>query len=321
MVERKIRGIIKSLEMTTKYDFLAIVGPTASGKTGKAVSLSRKLQAEIISCDSRQVYSGMDIGTGKDLDEYGEVKFHLIDVAEAGEKYNLYRFLKDFSSVYENMKSRNVFPVLCGGSGMYVEAVLSGISMPEVPPNPELRENLSHHNLEELSEILKEKKSLHNRTDIDTKKRAIRAIEIADYYEKHPEVSILADRTKVEKRNGLIIGVDIPREERRQKITQRLEKRLENGMIQEVETLLKKGVDKETLIYYGLEYKFITLYLAGNLTYEEMKKKLEIAIHQFSKRQMTWFRGMEKRGFPIHWISYNKDEEEFAEEVMSLLEA
>ena len=305
--------------MGNRFDMVAIVGPTASGKTSRAVDLAYEISGEILSGDSRQVYKGMDLGTGKDLEDYGDIEYHLIDVAEAGEKYNLYRYLKDFDIALSSIEKKSKFPILCGGSGLYVETALSGIALPEVPVNNALRERLKDYDLEELEKILRTKKTLHNITDIDNKKRAIRAIEICEYYEKNPASALSADKTAVKKRNALIIGVEIPREERRKRISSRLESRLKQGMVDEVKALMESGIDAESLIYYGLEYKFITLYLVGRLSYEEMKHQLEIAIHQFAKRQMTWFRGMERRGFEIHWLSHSLPKNEFNKEVKRLL--
>ena len=298
---------------------IAVVGPTASGKTKRAVSIARHFDGEIISADSRQVYAGMDLGTGKDLEDYHEIPYHLIDICEAGEKYNLHRFLSDFRKSYSDILSRGKMPVVCGGSGMYVENALNGLIMPEVPSNLELRDSLKNKSLDELTEILKQSKTLHNTTDVDTVQRAVRAIEIMEYYKEHPEQAELADKSKVQKLNSLVIGMDIPREERRRSISLRLHQRLDSGMVEEVKGLIDRGVDPEALIYYGLEYKFLTLYVIGKLTYDEMFNGLETAIHQFAKRQMTWFRGMEKRGTKIHWLPYNISEEKFIQEVSSLI--
>ena len=284
-----------------KYDLITILGPTASGKTSLAAALAYDLNAEIISGDSRQVYRKMDLGTGKDLDDYivngKQIPYHLIDIVDAGYKYNVFEFQRDFLKAYDDVCSRNVIPVLCGGTGMYIESVLKGYRLLPVPENPALRESLADRSLQELTEILSSYKELHNTTDVDTVKRAIRAIEIEEYYKQQ----------NVEARsfpvlNSLIIGVDIDRELRREKISNRLRQRLDNGMIKEIEDILNSGVSADDLIYYGLEYKYLTLYVTGKLSYEEMFHSLEIAIHQFAKRQMTWFRGMERRGFMIHWI-------------------
>ena len=281
---------------------LAVVGPTASGKTSLAVDLALAVPgAEVVSADSRQVYRGMDIGTGKDLAEYERdgivVPSHLLDIVDAGEKYNLFEFQRDFLSAYNDIKERGAFPVMCGGSGLYVESVLKGYKLLPVPENSQLREELEKKSLEELTALLSTYKTLHNNTDTDTKKRAIRAIEIEEYYRTCP-----AEERYFPEINCLTIGVSVDREVRRDRITRRLHERLENGMVDEVRGLLEKGVTTEQLMYYGLEYKYLTQYIVGELSYNDMVRGLEIAIHQFAKRQMTWFRGMEKRGVHIHWI-------------------
>lgn len=300
-------------------DSVTIMGPTASGKTSKAVALARELESEIISGDSRQVYIGMDIGTGKDLEEYGEIPYHLIDIIPAGQKYDLYRYVSDFHKVYNDMASRGLTPVICGGSGMYVETVLSGVKLPDVPENKELRESLRELSLQELTDILSSSKTLHNITDVDTCQRAIRAIEIQKYYAEHPIEASAANRKDVQPLNTLIIALDITREERRERISSRLRTRLDNGMVREVEMLLESGIAPDNLIYYGLEYKFLTLYVTGQMGYDEMVSKLETAIHQFAKRQMTWLRGMERRGFRIHWLPYNLSDFEFVDTVLSMM--
>lgn len=283
-------------------DLITILGPTASGKTSLAVALAHHLDTEIISADSRQIYRSMDIGTGKDLSEYTidgkTIPYHLIDICPPGYKYNLFEYIRDYRNVYNEIVARGKTPILCGGTGLYIEAVLKGYSLPPVPENKALRETLSNKSLPELEAILKTYKTLHNQTDTDTCKRAIRAIEIAEYYSRQ-EPSILIPHP-VE--NALIIGVNIDRESRRARITQRLHDRLDQGMVAEVQGLLEQGIDPEALIYYGLEYKYITEYLIGRTTYDQMVSLLEIAIHQFAKRQMTWFRGMERRGFSIFWL-------------------
>ena len=298
---------------------ITILGPTASGKTTLAAHLAARLgDAEIISADSRQVYRGMDIGTGKDLADYHvegkDIPYHLIDICEAGEKYNLFRFQQDFHKAYDEILSRHHRPILCGGTGLYIESVLKGYKMEAVPENPELREQLKDCSLHELKKILEGYKTLHNVTDLDTTKRAIRAIEIQAYYREHGTLE-----REFPAIDSLIIGVDIERELRRQRISERLRHRLEQeDMVGEVQRLLKH-VPAEDLIYYGLEYKYLTLYCLGELSYDEMVKQLEIAIHQFAKRQMTWFRGMERRGFTIHWIQSTLPLEERVEAVLSLL--
>jgi len=283
-------------------DLICVLGPTASGKTKYAVNLALQIGGEIISADSRQVYRGMDIGTGKDLADYEvngiRVPYHLIDIVEAGEKYNLFRYQKDFLRVYRDIRERGKIPILCGGSGLYIEAVTKGYSFAEVPENIELRKDLEQMSMEELVRKLESMKSLHNKTDIDTKKRVIRAIEIEIYQQDNPEMIILEGFPIVTR----FIGMMISREERVRRIDQRLEERLRNGMIEEVKTLLDKGIAPDDLIYYGLEYKYVTLYLTGYLEYVEMVEKLKVAIHQFAKRQMTWFRGMERRGVKIEWV-------------------
>ncbi len=296
---------------------IVITGPTASGKTRRAVDLARAIDAEIISADSRQIYRGMDIGTGKDIEEYGEVPVHLIDICPAGYKYNLYEFLRDFGRASEEIESRGRRVILCGGTGLYVESVLKGLRLPEVPENPELRRSLEGRSLEELTEILASMKALHNVTDVDTAKRAIRAIEIQTYYSEHLDAAKQAEPHPLT--DAVVIGVGIDRESRRRRITERLHARLEAGMVDEVRRLLDSGIPADDLIYYGLEYKFLTLYLTGKMTYEEMSGGLEIAIHQFAKRQMTWFRGMENRGFPINWLPFDLPAEEFTARALELI--
>lgn len=295
---------------------IVITGPTASGKTGKAVALAREIGAEIISADSRQLYRGMDLGTGKDLDEYGDVPYHMIDICPAGYKYNLYEYLRDYQACYDDITSRGKPVVLCGGTGLYVESVVKGIQLPPVPHNSELREQLAGKSLEELTDILRHYKTLRNNSDIDTPKRAIRAIEIATYYHNNPHLKAQTEPHPLA--DALVIGISIDREARRQRITQRLHARLKDGMVDEVRSLIESGVDPEDLIYYGLEYKYITMHVTGQLTYDEMFSQLEIAIHQFAKRQMTWFRGMERRGTHIHWLPYDMPCDRFVEAVLQL---
>lgn len=282
-------------------DFITILGPTASGKTGVAVKLAAEIDAEIISADSRQVYRRMDLGTGKDLEDYcingKNIPYHLIDIAEPGTKYNVYEYQKDFLQAYNDIRSRGKKVIVCGGTGLYLESVLRSYRLSPVPQNPELRENLSGKSLEELTHILSQYKTLHNTTDVDSAQRAIRAIEIAEYY-KHTPI----DDRPFPTLNSYVIGIDVDRETRRQRISARLKQRLDNGMVDEVKRLLAEGIPADDLIYYGLEYKFLTLYAIGEMSYEEMFRQLEIAIHQFAKRQMTWFRGMERRGIEIHWM-------------------
>lgn len=302
---------------------ITILGPTASGKTALAAALAYKIGAEIISADSRQVYSGMTVGTGKDLDDYvvngRQIKYHLIDIARPGDKYNIYEYQRDFHKVYAELAQRGVMPILCGGSGLYIETVLKGYSLSTVPQNPELRQRLSGKTLEELTEILVDLKArnnscMHNRSDVDTAQRAVRAIEIEEYNLHHP-----SSNTEFPPVESVIIGVDIDRESRRARITERLRQRLEHGLVEEVEGLLESGVSTEDLIYYGLEYKYVTEYVTGRTTRDEMFKGLEIAIHQFAKRQMTWFRGMERRGFTINWVDWHMSMDEKLEYIMKLI--
>ncbi len=297
---------------------LVITGPTASGKTALAVAVARRVGGEIVSADSRQVYCGMDIGTGKDIEEYGDVPVHMIDIVPAGHKYNLYEYLRDANEAIDGIRSRGRLPIVAGGTGLYVEALLNGLRLPEVPADEALRASLADKSLDELAAILAEKKSLHNRTDIDTVKRAIRAIEIADYYERHPDEAEHTTPHPVE--GAVTICVDIARDERRRRITDRLHRRLEQGMVDEVRRLIDSGIDPEDLIYYGLEYKFITEYVIGRRDYDSMVTGLETAIHQFAKRQMTWFRGMERRGFTLHYLPYDMPADEFADKVAEMLE-
>ena len=298
---------MKSFETKDKAgSLITILGPTASGKTSLAAHLAYEIDAEIISADSRQVYRGMTIGTGKDLEDYvikdRQIPYHLIDICEPGTKYNLFRYQEDFIKVYADMMQRGKQAVLCGGTGLYIESVLKGYHLSPVPQNQELRDALANKSLEELTEMLKRLKQksgsmMHNKTDVDSCQRAIRAIEIETYNLEHPT----EDRTfpAIE---SIIIGVTIDRDARRAKISGRLQKRLDSGMIDEVKGLLDSGIPAADLIYYGLEYKYITEYIIGKIGFEEMFRRLEIAIHQFAKRQMTWFRGMERRGFTIHWV-------------------
>ena len=299
-----------------KYDLITILGPTASGKTPLAAALADKLGTEIISGDSRQVYRRMDLGTGKDLVDYvvdgRPVPYHLIDIVEPGYKYNVFEYQRDFLKAYGEIVAKGKLPVLCGGTGMYIESVLKGYRLLPVPENPELRASLEGKTLEELTDILRRYKKLHNSTDVDTAKRAIRAIEIEEYYKQQPP-----EYREFPSLKSLIVGVDIDRELRREKITRRLKQRLEEGMVEEVRGLLAEGVSAENLIYYGLEYKFLTQYVIGELTFEEMFQQLETAIHQFAKRQMTWFRGMERRGFTIHWLDATLSMEEKLEQIIN----
>ncbi len=291
------------------YDLIAILGPTASGKTKLAASLAYILNTEIISADSRQIYKEMDLGTGKDLADYyvnGEkMPYHLIDIVEPGYKYNVFEYQRDFLKAYETIKEKKTLPIVCGGTGLYLESVLRGYKLLPVPENMELRKQLEDKSLTELTELLKQYKTLHNTTDVDTVKRAIRALEIEEYYACLP-----IEERSFPKLKSIVFGVKIDRELRRKQISNRLEQRLNEGMVEEVQQLLNKGISPDDLIYYGLEYKYLTLYLIGQLSYNEMFRELEIAIHQFAKRQMTWFRGMERRGINIYWIDYNLPLEE-----------
>ena len=303
-----------------KYDLIAILGPTASGKTTLAAHLAAKLHTEIISADSRQVYRRMDLGTGKDLADYeveGQpIPYHLIDIAEPGTKYNVFQYQQDFLRAYKDIADKGKLPIVCGGSGLYIESILRGYRMEDVPENKALRQQLEGKSLAELTEILKQYRTLHNTVQTDTAKRAIRAIEIADFYEQHG-ISQTAEGNQP-LFHPLVIGVRIDRELRREKISRRLRQRLDEGMVDEVRNLLAEGIAAEDLIYYGLEYKFLTLYVIGQLSYEEMVSQLEIAIHQFAKRQMTWFRGMERRGVEIHWIEATLPMEEKIKTIMDL---
>ncbi len=300
------------------FNLLCIIGPTACGKTALAVRLAAEFGGEVISADSRQVYRGMDIGTGKDIEEYvwqgKPVPYHLIDVVAAGSKYNVFEYQKDFVRVWEDCRRRAVFPVLCGGSGLYVEAVLKAYKLLAVPVNEALRETLKGKSIEELAQILSTYRKLHNVTDVDTVKRAVRAIEIEEYYRTHPQ-----EESGFPELRPLIVGVEVDREERRRRITERLHARLKNGMVEEVEKLLVGGIAPEDLIYYGLEYKYITLYLTGKTDYETMVERLNVAIHQFAKRQMTWFRKMEREGMQIRWIDGGLPLEEKVERVRAWL--
>lgn len=300
------------------YQLITILGPTASGKTTFAAALAERLDTEIISADSRQIYRSMDLGTGKDLADYTvngkNIPYHLIDICDPGYKYNVFEYQHDFYRAYQAIKEKGKLPILCGGTGLYIEAVLKGYKLLDVPQNPELREQLKDKPLTELEQILAGYKVLHNKTDVDTAQRAIRAIEIEEYYKNEAP-----DSNEYEPVNSLVIGIHIDRELRREKISRRLRARLDEGMVEEVRNIIASGVDPEDLIYYGLEYKFLTLYVIGKLSYEEMVTQLEIAIHQFAKRQMTWFRGMERRGCKIQWIDASLPTEEKIQKVMALL--
>lgn len=300
------------------YELITIIGPTASGKTAFAAALAARLDTEIISGDSRQVYRSMDIGTGKDLADYvvdgKQIPYHLIDICNPGDKYNVFEYQHDFHKAFEEIRKKGKLPILCGGTGMYIESVLRGFKLLDVPQNPALRESLKGKSLAELEQILASYKVLHNKTDVDSAQRAIRAIEIEEFYKTEAP-----DKREYAPINSLIIGVDIDRNLRREKISKRLRARLDEGMVDEVRAILATGVKPEDLIYYGLEYKFLTLYIIGQLTYDEMVSQLEIAIHQFAKRQMTWFRGMERRGLHIHWLDATLPTDEKINNVLALI--
>lgn len=313
----------KAIDNMQNQKMITILGPTASGKTSVAAALALRTGGEIISADSRQVYRRMDIGTGKDLADYtiGDVHipYHLIDIAEPGTKYNLFQYQQDFHTAYNDIRSRGKLPILCGGTGLYIEAVLGGYSLSPVPQNQKLRESLEGKSLDQLTQMLVQLKqkngsNMHNRTDVDTAQRAIRAIEIETYNLEHP-----TPERQMPPVDSLVIGINIDRELRREKITRRLKARLEEGMCDEICSLIDGGVNPDDLIYYGLEYKFVTEYVVGRTSYEEMFRQLEIAIHQFAKRQMTWFRGMERRGYTIHWIDAAQSMDEKVEAIMSLM--
>lgn len=303
----------------SRYDLLIITGPTASGKTSLAAMVADGVGGEIISADSRQVYRRMDLGTGKDLNDYSvggkQIPYHLIDIAEPGYKYNVFEYQRDFLKVFSGLKERNVFPVVCGGSGMYIDSIVKGYRLFEVPPDTSLRHSLEKKTMEELTEILATYRKLHNTTDIDTKKRVIRAIEIEHFNSTSKE-----KQTSFPDLKSLIIGISVDRESRRRNISARLRQRLAEGMVEEVKRLLDEGLSEESMIYYGLEYKYITMFLMGRLSYDEMVHNLETAIHQFAKRQMTWFRGMERKGIKIHWIDGELPMDQKLDKVMNLLE-
>ena len=309
-----------SVLLKSNYDLLVVTGPTASGKTSLAATIAYMVGGEIVSADSRQVYRGMNLGTGKDYDDYTingtTIPCHLIDIVDPGYKYNVFEYQRDFNKVYSDLRKRKVFPIVCGGSGMYADSIITGYKMYEVPPDTGLRIELEKKSMDELREILLTFKDLHNNTDTDSKKRLIRAIEI-----EH------SSRNKGKTYNGfprvkaLLVGIMFDRETRRKKISERLRQRLNSGMVDEVKLLIDHGIDAETLIYYGLEYKYITFYLTGKISYDEMAKDLEIAIHQFAKRQMTWFRGMERKGLKINWIDGELPMEEKVKIVLDKLES
>lgn len=309
---------IMDLSKKPDCDILIITGPTASGKTSLSVALAARLNGEIISADSRQVYRKMDIGTGKDYDDYvyeGKViPFHLIDIVDPGYKYNVFEYQRDFLRTFNDLKKKGIFPVVCGGSGMYIDSIISGYRMIEVTPDHGLRASLERKTMDQLAAILSTYKKLHNKTDFDTKKRLIRAIEI-----EHHNVLHKAEKTDFPSLRVLVAGIMLDRDTRRKRISARLHQRLSSGMIDEIKKLLLDGISSDALIYYGLEYKYITLYLLGKLTYKEMVSELETAIHRFAKRQMTWFRGMERKGILIHWIDGELSMSEKVEKVLALM--
>ncbi|MBQ6161414.1 MAG: tRNA (adenosine(37)-N6)-dimethylallyltransferase MiaA [Prevotella sp.] len=310
--------------MTERRRLITILGPTASGKTSVAAHLAARIGGEIISGDSRQVYRRMDIGTGKDIADYTvdgvSIPYHLIDIAEPGTKYNLFQYQEDFHKAYNDITARSKTAILCGGTGLYIEAVLKGYNLSPVPQNQILRDKLSDKSLDELTAMLIELKqrnhsTMHNQTDVDTCQRAIRAIEIETYNLEHP-----TEERALPAVEATVIGIDISREDRRQRISNRLKARLDEGMIDEIKGIINSGVDADDLIYYGLEYKYVTEYVVGKISYDEMFTQLEIAIHQFAKRQMTWFRGMERRGTHIHWIDYRLPMEEKVNEIIRIVD-
>jgi tRNA dimethylallyltransferase len=301
-----------------KYDLLVITGPTASGKTSLAAVLALRLNGEIISADSRQLYRQMNLGTGKDYSDYivegKQIAFHLIDIADPGYRFSVFEYQREFKKVLEDLRTRDKFPVVCGGSGMYIDSIVSGYRMIEVPPDPAFRASLENRSIKELTEILSSFRNLHNKTDTDTKKRAVRAIEIERYISQTK-----GNQKQFPEINPLIVGVLFSREKRRSRISERLRRRLEEGMVDEVRQMLDRGISPETLIYYGLEYKYITLYVTGKISYDEMYGSLETAIHQFAKRQMTWFRGMERKGVKINWIDGELSMEDKVQMILELL--
>lgn len=301
-------------------EMITLLGPTACGKTTLAVALAARLGTGVISADSRQVYRRMDIGTGKDLSDYllpdgRRVPCYLTDIVEPGYRYNVFEYQRDFLTVYQRLRADGQLPVLCGGTGMYIEAVLRGYRLVSVPVNEPLRADLEGKSLEELTAILSRYKTLHNTTDVDTVKRAVRGIEIEEYYATHPATEVEFPSIR-----SLVVGLDVSREVRRERISRRLRQRLDDGMVDEVRGLLAEGLTADDLMYYGLEYKFVTQYVVGQLTYDDMVRQLETAIHQFAKRQMTWFRGMERRGTPIHWLDASLSTDEKVAEIIHLAE-
>lgn len=297
---------------------LVIAGPTACGKTRRAVDCALALDGEVVSADSRQVYRGMDIGTGKDLEEYGTVPCHLVDIVPAGYRYTLYEWLRDARAALAAIRSRRRLPIVCGGTGLYFESLLRGVTLPQVPANGALRASLQGLPLDELARRLRAMKTLHNVTDIDTPQRAIRAIEIQQYYLDHPAEAALALNPQPLE-GAVVVALEIGRDERRARITERLHRRLAQGMADEVRALLASGLQAADLEYYGLEYKYLTLYVTGSLSRDEMVSGLETAIHRFAKRQMTWLRGMERRGITVHRLPHDMGRTEFVTRVKELL--
>lgn len=319
ILKYRLLDVTPTNKVKKKFDLITILGATASGKTGFAARLAKEMNGEIISADSRQVYRGMDIGTGKDYDDYiidgEEIAYHLIDIVDAGYQYNVYEYQQDFLKIYNNIQQKGKQAILCGGSGMYIDAVLKGYKLIKVPVNQEIRSNLHEKKLDELTAMLSAMKPLHATTDTCNKKRVIRAIEIETYYRQHPEIDHFYPDI-----DYLLLGIKFDRNSRRRRISKRLKERLKNGMLDEVKQLLDKGLTPEQIMYYGLEYKFLTKYLIGELSYDTMFQKLETAIHQFAKRQMTWFRGMERRGMYIHWLDGYMTMDEKLNRTMEIIE-
>ncbi len=304
--------------MSSHYNLITILGHTAAGKTSVAAHLAYAINSEVISADSRQVYRNMDIGTGKDIEDYTvngkKIRYHIIDIVDAGYKYNVFEFQNDFLNAFNDITNRGKLPILCGGTGLYINAATQGYKLIKVPVNNDLRKKLQDKTLDELTQILAGMKTLHNKTDVDTKKRAIRAIEIEEYYKKNKYADFVYPEIR-----PLYIGIRFDRNTRRKRISERLQQRLKNGMIEEVEHLIELGMDKESLVYYGLEYKYLAYYVFGDISYDEMVSGLETAIHRFAKRQMTWFRGMERKGMKINWIDDCVSVDDKVEKILALL--
>jgi tRNA dimethylallyltransferase len=286
------------LNIERNFNLLVILGPTASGKTRLGVQAARVLDGEVVSADSRQVYQGMDLGTGKDLSEYGEVPYHLIDIVDPGCEFSVFDFQQRFFEVFTRIRSRGCLPVLVGGTGLYLDAVLRGYRLVEVPENPTLRKELAGLSLEGLGDRLRRvRQEVHNTTDLLDRQRLVRAIEIAE-----GEASAAADLPPLPEIRPLVFGLRWEREALRRRITARLKERLRQGLIEEVARLQASGISYDTLEFYGLEYRFVALHLKGELNRNDMFQKLNSAIHQFAKRQETWFRRMERQGTEIHWL-------------------